>query len=357
MNGSRSDFIFKNFLKIATAIIIIISFLFILSPFLIALLLGGVLAMAFSPFLEIFTKRGWSRRLSVLFISVAIFILGLAPVTIVLMRGTKFVTNFFDQQSLAVTKAKLEDKVYMLIEKLADIYSIDPLEVQDRFEKLISSVGSGVVSVASNLLSQIPNLAMLVFITILSFYFFLMDEDKIRAWFERYYHFGQGNGEKFIRLIKSSCYEIFFSNVITGLIQASIITLGAFITKAGDVFIIFFSAFFFSFIPVIGAAPVGFIVAAFAFIDNRPGDGIVMAVVSVLAGIADNVVRPYLSSRGTINVPIYVSFLSIIGGVILMGLPGLFLGPLLASLAYGALPIIFDEFFEESTTQEPTSSE
>lgn len=356
MNDSRSDFIFKNFLKIATAIIIIIAFLFILSPFLISLLLGGVLAMAFSPFLQFFTDRGWSRRLSVLFISVAIFILGLAPVTIVLMRGTKFVTNFFDQQSLALTKAKIEDKVYMVLDNLAEIYSIDPIEIQDRFEKLMSSVGSGVVSVASNLLSQIPNLAMLVFITILSFYFFLMDEDKIRAWFDRYFHFGKGNGEKFIRLIKSSCYEIFFSNVITGLIQASIITLGAFFTRAGDVFIIFFSAFFFSFIPVIGAAPVGFIVAAFAFIDNRPGDGIVMSVVSILAGLADNIVRPYLSSRGAIKVPVYASFLSIIGGVILMGLPGLFLGPLLASLAYGALPIIIDEFFDE-TNKEPTSSE
>jgi predicted PurR-regulated permease PerM len=41
----------------------------------------------------------------------------------------------------------------------------------------------------------------------------------------------------------------------------------------------------------------------------------------------------------------FIGLLAVVGGVIVMGLPGLFVGPLIASLVFGALPIIFDEYF------------
>lgn len=357
MKESNSDFILKNFLKIAIAILIILSFVFILYPFFIPLILGGILAMAFSPFVKYFMARGWSRKFSVLIISFTILILGLTPVTIVLMRGTKIVTHFLSEQSIVMTKHKLEDRAYAILDNLADIYNIDQVEAHEKFDNAVSNAGTWLLQLFTRLLSELPNLAMLVFITILTFYFFLIDEARIRKWFDRYFHFTTENGNKFITLIKSSCNEIFFSNVLTGFIQATIVATGAFFTDTGDVFIVFFSAFFLSFIPVIGAAPVAFIVAVLAFLDSRIGAGIGMAIVGLVAGVTDNLVRPYLSSRGEVNVPIYVSFLSIIGGVIILGLPGLFVGPLLASLAYGALPIIFAEFFDTGVTSEPVASD
>ena len=70
-----------------------------------------------------------------------------------------------------------------------------------------------------------------------------------------------------------------------------------------------------------------------------------MICVALFTGIVDNIIRPYLNSFGEVQVPVFVNFLAIIGGVLMMGLAGLFVGPLLASLAYGALPILLDEWF------------
>ncbi|MFA6237829.1 MAG: AI-2E family transporter [Bacteriovorax sp.] len=353
MSELNADFIFKNIFKIVTAISIILAFAFILTPFLIPLLLGGILAMAFSPFVAFFMNRGWSRRLSVIVLSLGIFILGMTPVTIILMRGTKIVTHFLNEESLLIIKHKIQDKVDALLANFADIYDIDLSDAHDKFDSLVGTIGKWGLDLFSNFLSQIPNVAMLSFITILSFYFFLIDEVRIRKWFDRYFNFTNGNGDRFISLIKASCNEIFFSNVLTGFIQASVVATGAFFSHTGDVFIVFFCTFFLSFIPVIGAGPVAFAVAALAFIDGRVGAGIAMSVVGVIAGIVDNLIRPYLTSRGEVKVPVYVSFLSIIGGVIVIGLPGLFLGPLLASLTYGALPIIIDEFFQKEGPEAP----
>lgn len=356
MSELNADFIFKNFLKIITAIGIVLAFIFVLSPFLIPLLLGGILAMAFSPFVGYFLKKGRSRRFSVGIISLGLFILGLTPATIVLMRGTKIVGHFLSEQSLLMTKNKIENKVYALLDNFADLNNIDPATAHEKFDNFVNSVGIWSLKLFSDFLSQIPNVAMLSFITILTFYFFLIDEIRIRKWFDRYFNFSNGNGDKFISLIKSSCKEVFFSNVITGFLQATVVAAGAFFSSTGDVFIIFFCAFFLSFIPVIGAGPVGFVVAALAFLDGRAGAGIAMTIVALFAGVFDNLIRPYLTSRGEVEVPVFVSFLSIIGGVLVIGLPGLFLGPLLASLTYGALPIIFDEYFHKQETELPNSS-
>ena len=52
----------------------------------------------------------------------------------------------------------------------------------------------------------------------------------------------------------------------------------------------------------------------------------------VISGI-DNLVRPYLISRGS-NLPFVIVLLGAIGGVITFGFIGLFLGPVLLAVGY-----------------------
>ena len=41
--------------------------------------------------------------------------------------------------------------------------------------------------------------------------------------------------------------------------------------------------------------------------------------------------------------PPFIGFLAVIGGVIMLGLPGLFIGPLIVTIIFGALPIVINE--------------
>jgi predicted PurR-regulated permease PerM len=351
-----ADFIYKNFLKIITAILIIIAFIFVMSPFLIPLVFGGILAMAFSPYVDYCLNKGMSRRISVFFISLLIFILGLGPATIVLIKGAKILTKFFNGESAIMNQNLVKDKIYVVLDKFAHINNIEPSEIHDKFNNIINSIGNWSLKVLSNVVTEIPNIAMLSFVTVLAFYFFLVDEAFIRKWFDRFFNFTNSNGDKFVSLLKSSCHIVLFTNGITGLIQASIITAGAYFCDAGDVFVIFVCTFFLSFIPVIGAGPVGFLLAALTFLEGRIGAGTAMIIISLFAGIADNLIRPYLSSGGENHVPIFVSFLSILGGVYFMGPPGLFIGPLLSLLMYGALPIILDDYLLSSTAKKENTN-
>jgi len=148
--------------------------------------------------------------------------------------------------------------------------------------------------------------------------------------------------------MKFCCRKVFVSNVVTGIIQAIIVASGAYFCKVGDFIVIFFTTFCLSFIPMIGAGPFGAFLSLLIFLDDRPGAGIAMVVVSIVSGIIDNIIRPYLSSNGAVEVPWIINFFAIIGGVFTMGLAGLFIGPLIASLTFGLLPIILEEYFPKS---------
>lgn len=329
-----------------SVIIVLVGFIYVLTPLFIPIVLGGILAMAFSPYLKFFTNRGWKRRPSLLLMTFVLFLMCLAPIGIVIVKGTKVVSNFLSHQSFSETKEKVETYIYDFLDNFSAISEINPEVVREKFGNLIGASGTYALNLFSSFLGSIPNILIMSFITILAFYFFLLEEDKIRRWFDRYFYFTYENSDRFIHLIKSSCKEVFFSNVLTGVIQAIIVGSGAALTKSGDFFIVFIITFFLSFIPVIGAAPVGFVVAAVAFISDRIGPGIIMACIATFSGLIDNVLRPYLNSRSSsVDVPAFVNFLAIIGGVITIGLAGLFVGPLLASLCYGALPIILEEWF------------
>lgn len=95
-----------------------------------------------------------------------------------------------------------------------------------------------------------------------------------------------------------------------------------------------------SFVPAVGTALVWVpIVVVFAFTGH-----IARAVVLALLGMAvistvDNVLRPFLARAGSLNLPVAIVFLSMMGGLALAGGWGLMLGPLVVRLAVEALAI------------------
>lgn len=347
MNSGFHETFFKHFFKLATAFLIVTCFLYILSPFIVPFFFGGMLALALSPFLTGFMRKyDWSKKKALIIMSIVLFFIFAVPVTIFCIRGARIITEFFSQQSVSGLTQKTQGYVYNFLDHFALNNHLEAEMVKGQFNNFLQNTGAWTLKTFSNLVTQIPDLLLGLLVVMLSFFFFLLKEDDIRRIFDRYFYFTKLHSDKFVTVMKTSCREVFFSNVITGILQSSIVSLGALACGIGDFYIIFFFTFIISFIPIIGAAPMAFAIALFAFlIEKRTGAGITMSVIGVVSGLADNVIRPYLVSLGEVEVPAFIGFLAVIGGVIVMGLPGLFVGPLLASMMYGVLPIIIEEYF------------
>ena len=346
MNNDFHELFFRNFFRLFTALSIIACFIYVLSPFIVPFFFGGMLALALSPFLNAFMRKyKWSQKKALLIMTIVLFFIGAVPLGIFLARGARIIAEFFTQQSISVLTQSAQSRIYTFLDHLAQNNHLEAEMVKTKFNSALNTVGTFTLKTFSDLVTRIPDLLLSILVMILSFYFFLLKENHIREIFDRYFYFTKSHADRFITVLKSSCREVFFSNVITGILQSTIVSLGAFVCGIGDFYIIFFFTFIISFIPIIGAAPMAFSLALYAFFNQQSGAGIAMATIGTVTGLADNLIRPYLVSLGEVEVPAFIGFLAVIGGVIVMGLPGLFVGPLLASLMYGALPIIVEEYF------------
>jgi len=77
---------------------------------------------------------------------------------------------------------------------------------------------------------------------------------------------------------------------------------------------------------------------------------LVFAVYSLVAGLADNVLKPLLLGRG-VDVPMPVVLLGALGGMVVQGIIGLFLGPVILAVAYNLFWQWVDE--QDETAADP----
>lgn len=345
MSENVVDLVLRNFFKFAFTLIVVSLFIYLLVPFIVAIALGGILAMALIPYVDFFMRRGLNRNAGLLLFSSLVTIAGLFPSIAFVIRGSRIVSEQLHESNFSRFTDKVVSSSYGLIDQFSPSYGLDSIIIRSKVNQLVVMVGSKVSTTFNNWLSELPDNIMMGLITFISMYCFLREADKIRQLFDRYFNFNTDNGNKFIETFKTCCREVFFSNIITGLLQSLLVSLGAVLFDVGDFFLIFFITFILSFIPIIGAAPVAALLGLICFMDGRLGAGFGMMAVAAFAGIADNLIRPLLGSWGEVHVHPFISLLAVIGGVIMLGLPGLFIGPLIATISFGALPIIVDEYF------------
>jgi predicted PurR-regulated permease PerM len=75
---------------------------------------------------------------------------------------------------------------------------------------------------------------------------------------------------------------------------------------------------------------------AWAFFNSDTFTVVLLVVWTVFVGTIDNVLRPYLMSRGG-SVPMLIILIGVVGGLLAHGLIGLFIGPIVLALGYELL--------------------
>ena len=86
---------------------------------------------------------------------------------------------------------------------------------------------------------------------------------------------------------------------------------------------------------------IGVIVYLFSTGDSNTA-AIFWTVYFFLSGLSDNILKPLLLGKGAV-VPMLVIFLGVIGGFIMSGFIGMFVGPIIFSIGYK----LFDAWMEE----------
>jgi predicted PurR-regulated permease PerM len=96
-----------------------------------------------------------------------------------------------------------------------------------------------------------------------------------------------------------------------------------------------------SMVPMVGSSLVWAPLALGFFFSGQPLKGVILAVLGVaVISTSNNVLRPLYVRLGTLQLPLYVVFISVFGGLATLGAWGVMMGPLVVRLTIEALALV-----------------
>lgn len=330
--------------RLSTAFLLAGLFLYINWPLLNPILIAAIFAMGADPVVTIMQRKlRRSRRLCSIILLVGFSVLILIPGINFFYRTTQLIRQTsFKESPIQKQIERLETYANSQLQKLSEKTGFDLNFSQESFRGKLEAIGSSVAQSIVNIFAELPSVLFGTFLILVSMYFFLVESSYFREMLFRFSFMEAERTKEFLTLVRDACRAVLLSNIFVGAIQATIIATGAYIFGYKEFAIIWFLTFVVSFIPIIGAGPVALVLAVASFIEGNIGSGVGLLVTSLIGGTIDNILRPYMLS-GKSEIHPLIGLLSVIGGVLVFGIAGLFFGPLIAILTIQGLPLLLQE--------------
>ena len=131
--------------------------------------------------------------------------------------------------------------------------------------------------------------------------------------------------------------------VLTGLTQGALATIGFWISGVPEAIFFGVATALASLVPAVGTLLVWVPLGLYLFAMGEPGRAIVELVwgALIVVGFCDYVIRPRLV--GDEGMPVLLTFLGLFGGLEVLGLSGLIVGPVVMALAVAVLRLYVRE--------------
>ncbi len=338
----------------AVVLLLLIGSVIVLRPFFSPLLWAMVLTVSTWPlYLRLCRWTGGRRALAA---GIMTLLLGAAFVLPLLLVGTRLAENariLWEAVRLAFVNGPPEPpawlpKIPLVGADLARYWQAvigDPSRVGEILQPLLAPLRDLVLASGLTAGTAILQVSM----SVLAAYFFYRDGATIGRYLRAAGERIAGEGAlHFFAVGENTVRGIVYGTVGTAIVQGGLAVVGFLIAGVPAAFMLGFVTFILSLFPV-GAPLVWVPTAIWLYYVEGIGWAVFMALwgALVISG-ADNIVRPYLISRGS-KLPFLIAFMGIIGGAAAFGFLGIFLGPTLLALALALMR-------EWSSPDEPASS-
>ncbi len=323
--------------------VITLAFVTLFLPFFIEILTALIFAFALDPFSRKLSKLEIFRRYSIFFrrkqwVAITIVLLVLA----IVLPITFAVNNVYETVNQAASAGFQNSEFYKDLVKIQGVVAewandlIASMNLNRRLDleamgaNLTNQLGGILMNFSGKFVSSLPQFILSIFVFCCALYFFMAEQKMLKNIFIKTGLIGEAELLRLTNIFQKSCVSTLFVSVVVGCVQAATVALGSAIFNVGDFVVVFVVTFFLSFIPVIGAAPVALFLAILCLIQQDFGKAIGFFVLAIFAGSIDNILRAYLVGSEEDLHPIVV-LLAIIGAIMVFGLPGLFIGPVIAT--------------------------
>jgi predicted PurR-regulated permease PerM len=332
----------KNLASIGAIALLVIGCLYVLRPFLAAILFAAAVVISSWPmYLFLLARMNGRRSLAALTLTLSLLLLVIMPIAAVAYNLADDVGRFYDQIKLAVQTGHVEPPSWLrqlpLVGDWLDKYVRDLVSSREQMMELAQRMleparhyllGGGIVLGAG-----VAQMSLAAFV---SFFLYRDGHQLLRAISVAMDRIIGAGAQRIATTVSHTVRGVMYGLLGTALAQALVAALGFAIAGVPAVLLLGFATFVMSLVPV-GPPIIWGGAAIWLFNQGEAGWGVFMLVwgLILISGV-DNVVKPMLISRGS-SLPFLLVLLGVLGGVLAFGFVGLFIGPVLLAVGYSLM--------------------
>lgn len=315
---------YSTYVYLAFVSLLAIGAILIIRPFFTPIVLAIVFAYWLLPLHRKISKY-FRETPSALIISISLFVLFLG-----LIQYGIFV---FAKEIIHISEAI----------KTVDVSTLIPSLFGDKLSEfaigpVLSQISTAFASKATSIVYSVPGMVISFFAFLLTFYYLLMDADKIIAWLRNNIPFPVEQKTKMMKNIKNYMDAFLKTHIIISLVQGAVCALLFFMFGLTDYILVgSLAAAVLSMLPIIGPyilyVPLGIGLIA----KGQVGYGIgLMGIGLAIGSFLDYVIRPHMTGRYASMHPL-ASLVGLLGGMAFFGVVGIFIGPIILGLCITVL--------------------
>jgi predicted PurR-regulated permease PerM len=333
----RFEHALETTLRIGLVLALLLWCVAIVRPFITTVLWGVILAIALAPAHQRVTAAlgGRSGLAAALFVALglALFIAPALELSSILIDSTQEYAARVASGTLTIPPPPARVAEWPVIgERVSSLWSLAASNLEAAVELVapqLKALGGWLLGAAAELGGGILKFVLSMIIAGFALANTAASSPRIRRIARR---LAGANGERIVQLMESTIRSVATGIVGVALIQTTLAGIGLVVAGVPGAGLLALAVLFLCIVQL-GPALVMLPAAAYVFSTADTLTASLFLAWTIFVLVIDNVLKPLLLSRG-VDAPIFVIFLGAIGGFLLMGIIGLFIGAVVLVLFY-----------------------
>jgi len=329
-------------LAVLFIVVAIAASLWILKPFLPALIWATLLVVATWPLMRAAQRRLWGKRgLAVIVMTTVLLVVVIAPLALAVLTIVEHAGDVgawlktLVQARMPAPPGWVEQVPVIGPKLAAEWQAAAALRADELHAQVVpyaKDAARWILGKAGTLAGFFLHLLLTAIISAMLYYKGEAVAEGVRAFARR---LAGSRGEQSVTLAGQAIRAVALGVVVTAVVQSVLGGIG--LAVAGVPLAGFLTALMFVLaVAQIGAGPVLALAVIWLYWSGNPAWGTAMLVWTVIVSGLDNILRPLLIKRGA-DLPLVLIFAGVIGGLLSFGIVGLFVGPVVLAVAYTQL--------------------
>jgi predicted PurR-regulated permease PerM len=332
----------RKYTRAAAVILLGVGCLYVLRPFLAAILFAAAVVISSWPLYQRLLRRMRGRRTpAALTMTLSLTLLVIIPLALVAWNLADNIGNAFDQLRYALSHGELLPPAWIrdipLVGDQVDLYLRQLVASREQMlelaQRMVEPARRWLLAGGIMLGTGVVQMSLAAFV---SFFFYRDGETLMTVIGAAMRRIMDEEATPVTDIVSQTVRGVMYGLLGTALAQSLVAAAGFLVAGVPAVLLLSVLVFVSSLIPV-GPPVIWGGAAVWLFSQGETGWGIFMLVWGFfgISGV-DNIVRPVLISRGS-SLPFLLTLLGVLGGVIAFGFVGLFIGPTLLAVGYSLL--------------------